>query len=136
MEDQTTFSSADGHDITVDGFSPAQSNTDYPGDAFVAKYDKNGIAKWVNHAGGYKAISTAIAVLANGEVSIGGFIGNINYGSASDAETIVTSQPPEQASTSAAAISPIRITMMFSSPHSPLRRLGASLALRHRPAES
>lgn len=94
MEDQTTFSSADGHDITVDGVSPAQSNTDYPGDAFVAKYDKNGIAKWVNHAGGYKAISTAIAVLANGEVSIGGFIGNINYGSASDAETIVTSQPP------------------------------------------
>jgi hypothetical protein len=94
MEDQTTFSSADGHSITVDGFSPAQTNTDYPGDAFVAKYDKNGIAKWVNHAGGYKAIGTSVAVLADGEVSLGGFIGNINYGSASEAETIVTSQPP------------------------------------------
>ena len=94
MEDQTTFSSADGEDITLDGFSPAQTNTDYPGDAFVAKYDKNGIAKWANHAGGYKAIGNAVAVLADGEVSIGGLIGNINYGSASEAETIVTSQPP------------------------------------------
>lgn len=94
MEDQTTFYSADGDDITVVGFSPAQTNTDYPGDAFVAKYDKNGNVKWVNHAGGYKAIGIAVAVLADGEVSIGGFIGNINYGSASEAETIVTSQPP------------------------------------------
>jgi hypothetical protein len=94
MEDQTTFTSANGHDITVTGFSPAQTTSDYPGDAFVAKYDKNGNVQWVNHVGGYKAIGSAVSVRPNGDVSMAGFIGNINYGSPSEAQTIVTSQPP------------------------------------------
>jgi hypothetical protein len=48
----------------------------------------------VNHIGGYKAIGNGVAVSRCGEVSIVGFIGNINYGSTGEAETIATSQPP------------------------------------------
>jgi hypothetical protein len=94
MEDETTFLSANGNNITVTGFSPAQSNTDYPGDAFLAKYNKMGDVQWVNHIGGYKAIGTSVAALANGEVSVTGFIGNVDDDGTSEAETIVTSQPP------------------------------------------
>ena len=93
LENATDFSSADGHSITVVGLSPGQSDTNYPDDIFLAKYDKNGNAKWVNHIGGYKAIPGAVTVSPSGEVSLVGFIGNINYGSPGEAQTIATSQP-------------------------------------------
>ncbi len=93
MEGQTTFNSNDGNDLTVVGFSqPVQTYPDYPGDAYVVKYDSNGNVKWVNHVGGYKGIGTDIAVSHDGHVSITGIVGNIN-GQPSQAETIVTSQP-------------------------------------------
>jgi hypothetical protein len=94
LEDTTTFSSNDGKDITVTGFSPAQTTSDFPDDAFLVKYDCNGNVKWVNHIGGYKGIGSAVAVSPSGEVSMVGFIGNINFGSPGEAETIATSQPP------------------------------------------
>ena len=94
LEDNTTFSSNDGNDITVTGFSPAQTTGDFPDDAFLVKYDRNGNVKWVNHVGGYKGIGSAVAVSPTGEVSIVGFVGNINFGSPAEAETIATSQPP------------------------------------------
>jgi hypothetical protein len=76
----------------VDGFSgPVQTYPDYPGDAFVVRYDENGNLQWVNHIGGYKAIGTDIATSRDGRVSITGFIGNIGN-SPSQAATIVTSQ--------------------------------------------
>ena len=94
MEGETTFHSNDGRDLTVDGFSePVQSFPDYPGDAFVVKYDANGNVKWVNHIGGYKAIATDIATSRDGKVSITGFIGNIANSQPAQAATIVTSQP-------------------------------------------
>jgi hypothetical protein len=93
MEATTTFHSNDGHDQTVEGFSePVQSGPDYPGDAFLVKYDENGNLKWVNHVGGYKAIPVDIASSRDGKISITGFIGNIS-GSTQQAQTIVTSQP-------------------------------------------
>ena len=94
FEDRTTFSSNDGNAITVTGFSPAHTSDDYPDDAFLAKYDRNGNVKWVNHIGGYKAMASAVAVGPTGEVSIVGFIGNINFGSPGEAETIATSTAP------------------------------------------
>jgi len=94
LEDQTTFSSANGNDITVTGFSPAQTSNDYPDDAFLAKYDQNGNALWVNHIGGYKAIGNAVAVSPNGDVSLVGYIGNVD--DPGQAATIVTSQPPRK----------------------------------------
>jgi hypothetical protein len=95
LEATTTFSSNDGNDITVTGFSsPVQTAPDFPGDAFLAKYDRNGNVKWVNHIGGYKGMGSAVAVSPTGEVSIVGFVGNINFGSPGEAETIATSQPP------------------------------------------
>ena len=94
MEDTTTFYSNNGENITVTGFSPAQTTGDYPDDAFLVKYDPNGNAKWVNHIGGYKGIGSDVAVSPGGDVSLVGFIGNINYGSTGEAETLVTSQLP------------------------------------------
>jgi Domain of unknown function DUF11/Beta-propeller repeat len=94
LENQTTFSSADGHDITIVGFSPGQSDSNYPCDAYLAKYDKNGNVKWVNHIGGYKAVPGAVTVGPSGEITLVGLVGNINYGSPGEAQTIVTSQPP------------------------------------------
>ncbi len=94
LENQTTFSSANGNDITVTGFSPGQTTLDYPDDAFLAKYDKNGNVLWVNHVGGYKATGATVAVSPSGEVSLVGFIGNID--SPGEAGTIVTSQPPRK----------------------------------------
>jgi hypothetical protein len=94
MEGETTFSSSDGHALTVDGFSgPVQSSPDFPNDAFVVKYDENGNVKWVNHIGGYKAIGTGIATSRDGKVSVTGFIGNIGNSLPEQAATIVTSQP-------------------------------------------
>jgi hypothetical protein len=94
FEGDTTFSSTDGKDQTVAAFSgPIQSYPDYPDDAFLVKYDGNGSLDWVNHAGGYKAIANNLAVSDEGRISITGLVGNTNTGSASQAETIVTSQP-------------------------------------------
>ena len=93
LEGTTTFHSNNGHDLTVTGFSqPIQSFPDFPDDAFIAKYDAEGNAKWVNHIGGYKGIAIDIAISDHGQISITGFIGNI-AGSPSQAETIATSQP-------------------------------------------
>lgn len=94
LEDQTTFSSANGNDITVTGFSPAQTSNDYPDDAFLAKYDHNGNALWVNHIGGYKAIGNAVAVSPRGDVSLAGYVGNVD--DPGEATSIVTSQPPRK----------------------------------------
>lgn len=94
LEDQTTFTSADGKDISVTGFSPAQTTADYPDDAFLVKYDANGNALWINHIGGYKAIGNAVAVSPSGEVTLVGYIGNLN--DTGEATTIVTSQPPRK----------------------------------------
>jgi len=94
MEGQTVFYSNDGHDQTVDGFSgPVQTGPDYPGDAFIVKYDENGNLQWVNHIGGYKAIGTDIATSRDGRVSITGIVGNIGNSQPSQSATIVTSQP-------------------------------------------
>jgi hypothetical protein len=94
LEDKTTFSSNDGNDITVTGFSPAQTTSDFPDDAFLVKYDRNGNVKWANHIGGYKGIGSAVAVSPTGEVGMVGFVGNINFGLPGEAETIATSQRP------------------------------------------
>jgi len=94
LEDETTFSSTNGKDIAITGFSPAQINTDYPDDAFLVKYDSNGNAKWVNHIGGYKGMGNALAISPSGEITLVGFIGNVNYLSPSDAKTLATSHSP------------------------------------------
>ena len=94
LEGITTFFSNDGKDITVVGFSPAQTTGDYPDDCFLAKYDKEANVKWVNHIGGYKCNASNVAVSHSGEITMGGYFGNINYGSPSEEKTIVTSQPP------------------------------------------
>ena len=94
LENQTTFSSHDGHNIVITGFSPGQSDSNYPGDGYIAKYDRNGNAKWVNHFGGYVAHAHAVAVSPAGAVTIVGDIGNINYQSEGEKTTIVSSQPP------------------------------------------
>jgi hypothetical protein len=39
-------------------------------------------------------MGSAVAVSPTGDVSIVGFVGNINFGSPGEAETIATSQPP------------------------------------------
>jgi hypothetical protein len=94
MEGATVFHSNDGHDQEVDGFSgPVQTFPDFPGDAFVVKYDEKGDLQWVNHIGGYKAIGTDVATSRDGRVSITGFIGNIANSQPSQSATIVTSQP-------------------------------------------
>lgn len=93
MEGWTTFHSNDGHDLSVQGLSwPVQSGPDYPGDAFVVKYDENGNVQWVNQIGGYKANANDVATSRDGRVSITGIIGNIPN-SPAQAATIVTSQP-------------------------------------------
>jgi len=62
LEDTTTFYSNDGNNITVTGFSPAQTTGDFPDDAFLVKYDSNGNAQWVNHVGGYIGRTSGVAV--------------------------------------------------------------------------
>lgn len=94
LEDTTTFNSINGNNITVTGFSPAQTTGDYPDDAFLVKYDSNGNAQWVNHIGGYVARTSGVAVSPNGEVTMAGLVGNINWGTTGEAETLVSSQVP------------------------------------------
>jgi hypothetical protein len=95
FEGSATFHGADGNNLTVTGLSgPVQSAPDYPDDSFIVKYDSNGNVKWANDIGGYKAIANDIALSPDGTVSLTGFIGNINTGSTTQAETIVTSQSP------------------------------------------
>jgi hypothetical protein len=62
LEDTTVFYSNNGHNITVTGFSPAQTTFDFPDDCFLAKYDKYGNARWVNLVGGYKCNGSTVAV--------------------------------------------------------------------------
>jgi len=86
MEASTTFHSNDGHDQTVEGFSePVQSYPDYPGDAYLVKYDENGNLQWVNHIGGYKAIATDIASSRDGKISI---TGKVTCGAFSDSSSV------------------------------------------------
>ena len=94
FENRTTFSSHDGNNISVTGFSPGQSDSNYPSDGFLVKYDIQGNAKWVNHFGGYVAHANAVAVSPAGNVSIVGDIGNIDFGSAGEETTTVSSRPP------------------------------------------
>jgi hypothetical protein len=94
FEGTVIFRSRDSLDQTIVGQSePVQSAPDYPGDAFIAKYDSNGSLKWVNDIGGYKAIATQVSASRYDRVSLTGFIGNINTGTTAQAQTIVTSQP-------------------------------------------
>jgi len=94
FEDTVTFRSRDSQDQTIVGRSePVQSAPDYPGDAFIAKYDSHGNLKWVNDIGGYKAIATQVAASRYDRISLTGFIGNVNTGTTAQAETIVTSRP-------------------------------------------
>jgi hypothetical protein len=94
FEGTATFRSRDSQDQTILGQSePVQSAPDYPGDAFIAKYDSHGNLKWVNDIGGYKAIATQVAASRYDRISLTGFIGNINTGTTAQAETLVTSQP-------------------------------------------
>jgi hypothetical protein len=80
FEGQATFSSANGHDITIDGFGIR--------DIFLVKYDTNGNARWANHiGGGFNSIPAAITTGPKGEITLVGFVGN-------GSQTIVSSQPP------------------------------------------
>ena len=79
FEGQATFSSANGHNLTIDGFGVP--------DIFLVKYDTNGNAKWANHiGGGYTAIPAAITTGPSGEITLVGFVGN-------GGQTTVSSQP-------------------------------------------
>jgi len=92
FEGGITFASRDGKNQTFGAFSQP-GGPDYADDAFLAKYDCQGNLKWVNHAGGYKAIANNLAVNDDGRITITGLVGNISDGSASQAQTIITSEP-------------------------------------------
>jgi hypothetical protein len=94
LEDRTTFYSENGKNITITGFSPAHRDTNYPRDAYLVKYDSQGNAKWVNHIGGYVDQAEAVRVSPFGEVTLVGYIGNINYDLPVEKTAIVTSQLP------------------------------------------
>jgi hypothetical protein len=94
FENETTFYSQDGHNIKVKGFSPGQSDNNYPGDGFMVKYDSLGNAKWVNHFGGYVDQTYAVALSPRGEITLVGFVGNINYGTKREMTTTITSMAP------------------------------------------
>ncbi|MGC1299929.1 MAG: hypothetical protein WA869_33305, partial [Alloacidobacterium sp.] len=71
---RTDFYSAAVPPITVFPFSPVvdQFGDNAGSDAFLAKYDKNGNAQWVNHFAGYSASPGAVAVGPSGEVTLVG----------------------------------------------------------------
>ena len=89
-------SSANGQDITVTGFSPGPVETrTIPAISILAKYDKNGNAMWVNHIGGYKAISKRGRDWPKRrDYSCGLSSGTSTTDRRERPETIVTSQPP------------------------------------------
>jgi Domain of unknown function DUF11 len=98
---ETVFYSADAPAITVNTFSPvADQYGDYVGsDTFLAKYDKNGNAQWVNHFCGYTSYPGAVAVGPSGEVILAGTTEDMNYLfpvylTPVTSSTSVSSQPP------------------------------------------
>jgi len=93
FEGTITFGGHNGRSLSVVGFSPGPGGNPFPDDAFVTAYDDRGNVQWINHLGGYKAIATDVAVSPNGNISVTGFIGNIDTHD-EQAETIATSQPP------------------------------------------
>jgi hypothetical protein len=94
FEGSSTFSSADGNNLSMTGLSqPVQTAPDYPDDAFLVKYDANGNVKWASDIGGYKAMGLSLAVSSQGNVSMTGFVGNIGGGTIQQGRTVVTSQP-------------------------------------------
>jgi len=103
FEDQCTFYSQDGNNITVTGFSPADRDSNYPSDAYMVKYNSQGDAEWVNHIGGYVDQTYAVAVGPAGEVSLVGYVGNINYDLPVEKTATVTSQSPGKNRTLAGA---------------------------------
>lgn len=74
---ETTFASMDGKSQTIYGFGYE--------DGFLAKYDRNGDLKWVNHLGSNLAYSTNLAVSNLGIITMTGEVQD---------ETIVSSLPP------------------------------------------
>jgi hypothetical protein len=72
---RTDFYSAAVPPITVNPFAWAVDQyLDYTGtDTFLAKYDKNGNAQWVNHFCGYTSSPGAVAVGPSGEVTMVGY---------------------------------------------------------------
>lgn len=93
FEGSITFTSGDGKSQTVQAYSP-RGDDPYPDDAFITKYDAHGDLQWINHIGGWKGIANDVAVSpTTGDVTLTGFIGNINSGG-STAETLVSSQAP------------------------------------------
>ncbi|HUA14264.1 MAG TPA: SBBP repeat-containing protein [Verrucomicrobiae bacterium] len=94
FEGGLTFTSRNGHSLSVQGYSPGPGGYPYPDDGFVAKFNSHGDAEWINHVGGWKAIANDVAVNPlTGEVTLTGFMSNINSGD-SRAVTLVSSQPP------------------------------------------
>jgi len=79
FEGQATFTSANGQDLTIDGFGGT--------DIFLVEYDTNGNAKWANHIGGNHDIPSAVTTGPSGEITLAGFVSNGN-------PTIVSSLPP------------------------------------------
>jgi hypothetical protein len=93
FEGSITFTSRDGRSQTVEAYSP-RGDDPYPDDAFLTKYDSHGDLQWINHIGGWKGIANDVAVNpTNGDVTLAGFIGNIDTGD-SRSYTLVSSQPP------------------------------------------
>ena len=101
FEGETFFHSADAPTIVVfpSAFLVDQYG-DYTGrDTFLAKYDKNGNAQWVNDLGGYASFPGAVAVGPSGEVTLVGSIVDSQYFREVDevyiqTYTTVSSQPP------------------------------------------
>jgi len=99
---ETLFYSADAPAITVFPFAfVVDQYGDYTGrDTFLAKYDKNGNAQWVNHLGGDTSYPGAVAVGPSGEVTLVGYIEDSQYflevyDIYVQTYTQVSSQPPE-----------------------------------------
>ena len=98
---ETLFYSATAPVITVYPFSPvADQYGDYVGsDTFLAKYDKNGNAQWVNHFCGYTSHPGAVTIGPGGEVTFVGTTEDMNYLfpvylTPVTSSTSVSSQPP------------------------------------------
>jgi hypothetical protein len=114
FEGTVTFHSRNGQDQTISGRSePVQSAPDYPGDAFIAKYDRDGNVQWVNDIGGYKAIATHVAATRQGSISLTGFIGNIDTGTTRRLRPSSPRRRAEPTSTSVVGASPRLTTATY-----------------------